>query len=275
MEQGSLINSLTSKRSPLYLNPSKNSTLKPLVLTPLRKECCGSSLIVRNWPCFPVVYTTNGTFLAANFHGKCKQCLMTHYCNRYESTTEQLEYFEPIESVTYFQTSTQTTFEVKYLEHVTNMLAICNATLSIARLYNTNNATSDNDNIRVFIDYARTPDAEDQWKQNPQRLEEAWFLFSLVKFFSSRSEKNFYTEISAVARTSNNYVKLHANSYSLSNQSGLIMSAIPKGAKRVTYSWWQWESTSHYVCSTKTIRVHWRGEIQFDELLSQHTSPRR
>ena len=118
-EGGSLINSLISQRSPLYLNPSKNSTLKPLVLTPLRKECCGSSLIVRNRPCFPVVYTTNGTFLAANFHGKCQHCSMTYYCNRYESTTEQLEYFEPIESVTYFQTSTQTAFGVKYLEHVT------------------------------------------------------------------------------------------------------------------------------------------------------------
>ena len=50
------------------------SGLKHLVLLPAVQECCSTTTVIRNRPSFPLVYTTQGTFVAAMYIAECKRC---------------------------------------------------------------------------------------------------------------------------------------------------------------------------------------------------------
>ena len=194
-EDSSFIDALHTQSIPLYSTPSKGSALKPLVLTSYRKECCGAPVIMRYRPSFPVVYTIQGVLIAAAFHAYCQHCHFSYYINSC-ANTDEIEYYHTIGDVEYFQTTLQTIFEVSFLKEVTNLLAFCSTTFeAIANSYNATHGSNDNVKLKCFEEYARTPKAEYKWELNAQRLEEAWFLYKLVEFFSDHGEprKNYYT----------------------------------------------------------------------------------
>ena len=47
--------------------------IKPIILLPPVQKCCDEPLMIRNRPSFPIVYTRNGTSIAALFSGECKK----------------------------------------------------------------------------------------------------------------------------------------------------------------------------------------------------------
>ena len=194
MTEGTLIDALRTQSVPLYSTPSRRSALKPLVLTSYRKECCGAPLTMRYRPSSPVVYTTQGASIAAAFHAYCQHCHFTYYAN--SCANDEMEYYHTIGDVEYFQISSQTVFHVSFLKEVTNLLALCSTTFeAIANSYNATHGSTDNMQLKCFEEYARTPKADYKWELNPQRLEEGWFLYKLVEFFSHHGEpsKNYYT----------------------------------------------------------------------------------
>ena len=69
---------------PLLSTPDRKSPLKPLILTPPVSTCCDSNIQIRNRPSFPIVYTRNGTFVAASYHGQCQKCKRLFYPSHYE-----------------------------------------------------------------------------------------------------------------------------------------------------------------------------------------------
>ena len=90
--------------------------------------------ILQNRPSFPIVYTTSGTYIAASYSGQCKTCNTAYQPSYYEVQKEQ--YFYNLTNQKYLQISSQTAFELSYLDNVTNQLSICSSTLeSIAELY--------------------------------------------------------------------------------------------------------------------------------------------
>ena len=58
----------------IYYKGGEMPSLKPLVLMPSVLECCSTRIRVDTTPSFPLVYTVNGTMVAAMFHGQCKKC---------------------------------------------------------------------------------------------------------------------------------------------------------------------------------------------------------
>ena len=100
-----------------------------------------------------------------------------------------------VDSMKYLQISLQTVFEVKYLKHVTNQLAVCSSTFeSIAELYSITNASKDRERLSCLMTFSRSS-VVNPWQLNKQRLEEGWFLYRLATFYQSRGiyDTNFYT----------------------------------------------------------------------------------
>lgn len=74
---------------PLFAHPQRDA-FKPLVLIPPVESCCGLPVVVRNRPSFPLVYTTQGTLVAACFSSQCRSetCGRKYYLSHYESHTD-------------------------------------------------------------------------------------------------------------------------------------------------------------------------------------------
>ena len=62
-----------------FFNGSEKDAFKPIVLLPLKLSCCGSCVTIRNKPCFPIVYTSHGTKVAASFHDTYKSSKKVYY----------------------------------------------------------------------------------------------------------------------------------------------------------------------------------------------------
>ena len=96
--------------------------MKPL---PPINECCLSPLKIDPRPCCPLIYTTNGTFVGAMFHGRCRKCSRVYYYSFWEIRNSdgsiQRYYYDPISNPQeYFQYSSSSLFEVKLLNDITN-----------------------------------------------------------------------------------------------------------------------------------------------------------
>ena len=175
--------SLKELYRPLFASPDKKCPLKPLILTPPVRHCCGHNLHIRNRPCFPLVYTTTGTYIAASYHGNCTSCNRTYYPSYIRGSEQQYN----ISTLKYLQISSQTAFELKYLEQVTHQLSICSSTFeNIADLYTMNNLESDRKRLSNLLHFGRSSIVL-PWQLNPQRLEEGWFMYRLTIFFQSRN----------------------------------------------------------------------------------------
>ena len=94
-------------------------SLKPIVLLPPIHDCCSSPLKFDPCPSCPLIYT-NGTSVGAVFHGKCRKCDRSYYYSYWgEGTTQR--YYDPISNPQeYFQYSSSSLFEVRYLNDITN-----------------------------------------------------------------------------------------------------------------------------------------------------------
>ena len=96
------------------------------------------------------------------------------------------------------QISTQTDFEIDYLDSVTNHLSICSSTFeSVAELYTIGNMKSDNARLSNLIEFSRVESSDIPWKLNHQWLEEAWFIHRIGMFYQQRGilNVNLHTEI--------------------------------------------------------------------------------
>ena len=92
-----------------------------LILTPPVSNCCDCRLTPRYRPSLPLVYTSTGTYTAASYHSYCQTCSTTYYPYK-------------LSELQYLQISSQTGFEIQYLNNVTNQLSICSSNLDSRRL---------------------------------------------------------------------------------------------------------------------------------------------
>ena len=171
--------------------PQKNA-LKPLVLLPPIKECCGALTHIRNRPAFPIVYTLRGTYVAAMYSADCRHCTKKFHLSFCEEiSTKKKIFFDPNGS-SFLQVTSQTVFEVALLDDITNNMFISAASFeSRAAVYNENHRSVDSDRLRELACFARTvTDQDHPWKLNEKRIEDAWFLFALVSFYKNKGKLN-------------------------------------------------------------------------------------
>ncbi len=71
---------------------SERTAMKRFILLPHTKQCCGEAIIIRNRPSFPIVYTTDGTFIGALFTGECRKGCSK---NSYYYCEGQMHYHDP------------------------------------------------------------------------------------------------------------------------------------------------------------------------------------
>jgi hypothetical protein len=180
---------------------SDTSALKQLILIPPIKMCCGAATLIRNRPSFPLVYTTRGTFVAAAFIAECRHCTKKYHLSYYEEEVQDNKgrFYYSLEGVTYFQVTSQTIFEVALMENITNNISISAASFeSRARVYNENFRKVDQDRLRQLTTFGRNAtDKDHPWRLTEKRVEDAWFLFSLLLFYEARGllkATNFATD---------------------------------------------------------------------------------
>ena len=191
-----LCNSTELLYQPLLTSPDISSPLKPQILTPTVSNCCDCRLTPRNRPSFPLIYTSTETYIAASYHSHCKICSTTYYPSYYEKDNTQCLY--NLAELKYLQLSSQTGFEINYLNNVTNQLSICSSTFeSIAELYTINNMENEKVRLSKLIHFSRGKSLERPWKLNAQRLEEGWFLYRIGLFYQERGEMkaNMHTKV--------------------------------------------------------------------------------
>ena len=157
------------------------SALKQLILLPPDKECCAT--IVRNRPSFPLVYTTRGTLVAAAFSAERRHCTKKYHLSYYKEMSQKSKYrfyYSPKNAI-YFQFTSQTIFEIALLEDITNISISAASFESRAQVYNENFRKVDQDRLQELTAFGRnTTDEEHLWRLTEERVEDAWFLYSLV-----------------------------------------------------------------------------------------------
>ena len=138
----------------------------------------------RNRPCFPVVYTTQGTFVAASFSGQCLTCQKKYYVSYSESEDGVQTFYNPdTMEAKYFMHTSQTAFEIKLLKELSAQLALASVTFeSQAEVHNALHSSEDV-RLRAFKEKFRRCDGEDCWRLNVRRLEDCWFTYQLAFFF--------------------------------------------------------------------------------------------
>jgi hypothetical protein len=170
-------------------NYPEKIALKHIVLIPPVKECCGMPIIIRSRPSFPIVYTMQGTFIAAVFNGECRKGCSKKFHYSFYHQGDTTHYYIP-QSEKYFQSTSQTVFEVALLDDLTNNISISATSFeSRAEVYNENFRDSDSSRLKHLRDYGRSiSDVDHPWKLTEKRVEDAWFLFTLVCFFRDRNQ---------------------------------------------------------------------------------------
>ncbi len=180
----------------LYVDASRDNPVKPIVLIPQTRNCCGGRIAIANRPSFPLVYTTNGTRVAAVYHGMCRRCGTSWYPSHTSNVGNGIEKFLDMKAIKYLQTTAATIFEMEYLDQVTNALSLCNATFeSLADLYNANHGPSDEKLMERLLTFSRGQ-MDHPWALHRQRLEEAWFLYQVILYWQLKGEVNvnYHTE---------------------------------------------------------------------------------
>ena len=139
----------------------------------------------RNRPSFPIVYTTQGTIVAASYAGVCSECkAIIHHSSWMNQTEDERKefFFDPSHSQ-YIQCTSQSVFERKLLDEITHQIVHAGATFeSQAIVYNAVNGESDEVRLATYVDcFRRVRNLHSlSWKLNETRLEDGWFLYQLV-----------------------------------------------------------------------------------------------
>ena len=164
---------------------SSKTAFKPVILIPSHTVCCGSKIKMDNRPSFPLVYTTKGTYVAALFHVECLQC-KTKWYPSYKITGDSRRIFLDsaiVDDEGYLQITSQTVFEKKLLNDISNNLWVSGTTFnSRAKVYNLNFVDKDEKRLCELKEFART--SEGEWKLNEQRLSDAWFVWIIISYYS-------------------------------------------------------------------------------------------
>lgn len=181
------------------------TALKSIILLPPVKVCCVELIIIRNRPSYPLVYTTDGTYVAALFNGECRKACGKKFSHSYYQIHGRKYYFNPSNS-DYFHISNQTVFATSLIADITNNISISASSFqSRAEVYNENFRQSDHKRLKMLTDFGRSiSDSEHPWKITEKRIEDAWFTFSLVSFYSDKqllTTTDFYTDSSHSQRS--------------------------------------------------------------------------
>ena len=166
---------------------SGKSALKPIVLLPTKTHCYGKNIKMDNRPSFPLVYTMQGTYVGALFHGQCETCKVKYFPN-YKITSSDCRIYNDVPDVNaYFQVSSRTVVETQLLKDITSNVWVCGATFqSRAKVYNLNFKEKDSLRLSELQEFARRNDEE--WQLNEQRVNDAWFLWTVVKYYKSKGK---------------------------------------------------------------------------------------
>ena len=150
-------------------------------------------VLCRNRPSYPIVFTTQGTLVAALFSGTCATCHTIYHHSFVETKTGQHTFYAVHDlsaDSSYFQVTSRTVFEVALLNQLTVQLMFSACTFeSQAEVYNVVNGQNDLCRLKSFVATFRTSnlallsDGQD-WKLNVTRLEDGWFLYNLVRKFT-------------------------------------------------------------------------------------------
>ena len=159
------------------------SSLKPLILMPLVMECCSTRTRVDPRPSFPLVYTLDGTLVAAMFHGQCKRCDNRYYYSYMETKSKDgsiLRYYnDPKNDQEYFQYSSSTVLQKKLLLDITHNVVFSAATFeSRAQVYFANNQQTDRTRLQYLEKFKASKIRE--WSPSAKRLEDCWFTWCII-----------------------------------------------------------------------------------------------
>ena len=178
--------------SKILSNYPERIALKHIILIPPVKECCTEPIIIRSKPSFPLVYTTQGTRVAAVFSGECRRRCSKKFHYSYYKVGNATHYYIPQAGEKYFQSSSHTIFEIDLLHDFTQNISISATSFeSRAEVYNEKFRDSDLSRLKHLKEYGRTEsDSDHPWKLTEQRVEDAWFLFSLVNFYQEKNQLN-------------------------------------------------------------------------------------
>ncbi len=185
-------------------------SLKPIVLLPPIHDCCSSPLKFDPRPSCPLIYTTSGTSVGAVFHGKCRKCGRSYYYSYWEMRdgegATQRYYYDPISNPQeYFQYSSSSLFEVRYLNDITNNIVFSAVTFqSRAEVYYSNNRVRDKSYLQYMEKFKCSKTQE--WSPSAKRIEECWFLWCIVNIYSELnvlSTTNLYAEYTSNGKRRN------------------------------------------------------------------------
>lgn len=180
--------------SKMLLTYVEKSALKYIILLPHAKECCGEPIIIRNRPTFPLVYTSKGTFVAAMFSGECRRGCSNKFCYSYYLHDSKTHYYS-LTGNFFFHITSKTIFDTSLLEDITNNVSISATSFQ---------SISDCERLIHLSEFGRSfSDTEHPWKLTEKRIEDAWFIYSLVLFYSERGgleDVDFNTAPSASQR---------------------------------------------------------------------------
>ena len=151
------------------------------------------------------MYTTKGTLIAA-FAGNCTHCHITYHSSYYETNDGQQHFHSIDDKHIYFQTSSQTVFEIELLKQLTAQLTFSACSFeSQAEVYNSVHGVNDQHWLAAFATHFRRSNIRgyahgNDWQLNVTRLEDGWFLYRLVQEFAGfgiLEEVNFgyYTSV--------------------------------------------------------------------------------
>lgn len=109
-----------------------------------------------NRPSFPIVYTTQGTIVAAAYSATCCECkALIHHSSFKPKCDDRQEYFYDPSHSCYFQVTSQTVFETKRLDQLTFQIVFSGATYeSQAQVYNED---LDETRLAAFVNTFKSP----------------------------------------------------------------------------------------------------------------------
>ena len=138
----------------------------------------------------PIVYTTKGTLISAVFNGNCTKCHNIYYYSYYFTKDGKQHYYPPDHNnFPYFQSTSQTIFEIYLLEQLTVQLTFSACSFqSQCEVYNSLHGQSDQIRLEKFVSNFRRSNLKEcdeglDWMLNVTRLEDGWFLHQLVSVY--------------------------------------------------------------------------------------------
>ena len=167
-----------------FFNSAEKDAFKSVVIVPPIIFCCQDKIQVRNSVAMAHVYTTQGTTIAAVFHGVCSICSAKYFHSNKEKTItldeeekKEWYFYSPAKESKYFQISSETFFEKSFLAETSASVEIGACSFqSWCEVYNEVHRGKDNSRLSPLMScFSRKPQSalrDNCWELNEQRLEE-------------------------------------------------------------------------------------------------------